>query len=409
MSVTYDLDLALSEYVAGVFTVDGSALDGTDGLSDVGLFDGTYDTITSDAQEPYQIVAGTDNLMAQVQAANMTVTVSRVDNPGYWNPNNPASPLNSVTPGFTPMRPGRLRGTLDDGTEYGIFKGFLRRATWNSQTRSCELYFEDILLWAARVYPTIPSTGPIFLGDAIKLLFSYVDAFTTVTAEDGILLDDFSADGTRSVTSILADLLAADLGVVFVNGDGEVVYERADTPLLRAPAATVQIATEASEEQSGIDLDAIGTRATVEKLDAGGTVVATATSINGPAETEYGRADIGAVSSAYVPTNGTGSLAEELTIRGGEGKPPVEFTIGEITDATDNTILRLILGQQLQAVYTILDTLGGTSGDAIVQRATHTIQTGFHQVQYLAKRRTPVSVFTVDGSALDGTDQLRYP
>jgi hypothetical protein len=102
----YTLEMAFNENVAGVMTVDGSALEGPDGLTDVGLFTGTFDNISSDAQAPYRVVFGTDNLMGAVQAANLTVSVARVDDPDYWNPKNPASPLNTQTPGFIPMRPG---------------------------------------------------------------------------------------------------------------------------------------------------------------------------------------------------------------------------------------------------------------------------------------------------------------
>jgi hypothetical protein len=86
---TYALAVAFDENVSGVFTVDGSALDGLDGLTDVGLFAGTFDDVTLDAQAPYRVVFGTDNLMAAVQPANLTVTVARVDNPELLEPEQP--------------------------------------------------------------------------------------------------------------------------------------------------------------------------------------------------------------------------------------------------------------------------------------------------------------------------------
>jgi hypothetical protein len=102
------LEMALSELVAGVFTLN-SGLDGPDLLSDLGAFAGAYDDISGDVSGPIRVEAGTDSLASgKVLASTLTATVSRPDDPGYWNPNNPASPLNSVTPGFVPLRPGRL-------------------------------------------------------------------------------------------------------------------------------------------------------------------------------------------------------------------------------------------------------------------------------------------------------------
>ncbi len=400
---TYDMQIAFNENVAGVFTVDGSALDGTDGLTDVGLFAGTFDDVTDDvSHDGYQIVFGTDNLMAAIQPATLTCKVARVDDPGFWNPNNPASPLNSDTPGFVPMRPVRLRATVG-GNTYGVFRGFLRTATWNSQTRECEIHCEDLLLWASRVYPVIASTGPIQVGALVQLLFQHVDATVTAIVDPGILLDDFSADGSQSVTQILTNVLAVDLGTVYINGDGVPVYREHSYPLAANAAATVTITEQASEEQAGVDLDTIGTRATVEKLDSGGSVLGSWSKINADAEARFGRADIAAISSAYVQSGQT--LADELVYEGVEGKPPLQFTLANVDDVT----LLLMLQSQPLTVYTVDDPFGGSSGDGIAQRITHTIGPGgFHQAEFLCKARRS-RAFSVDGSALDGTDGLRYP
>jgi len=402
-NATYRLEVAFDENVAGVFTVDGSALDGTDGLTDVGLFSGTFDDVSSDAQDPYRVVVGTDNLMSQTQPGNLTVTVSRVDNPSFWNPNNPASPLNSNVPGFIPMRPVKLIATLS-GVDYSLFKGFLRHATWNSTTRACELYAEDMLLWASRVYPTIASTGTITVGALITLLWSFVDPTVTPICDVGITLDDFSADGTRSVTDLMTDVLTVDLGTVYVNGNGVPVYEQHDTALTRAPAATIAVTSQASEEQSGIDLDDIFTRASVEKTDpVTGNIVSTWSALADPVfEHRLGRADFPPISSPYVQDGG--ALASELVTQGLEGKQPLQLTVANI----DDTTLLLMLQSPPLTVFTVTDAFGGSTGNGIVQQISQTISVGLHQAEYLMKSR-PQTAFTVSGSALDGTDGLRYP
>lgn len=398
---SYKLEVAFNENVAGVFTVDGSAMSGTDGLTDVGQFAGTFDDITLDAQAPYEVVFGTDNLMSAVQPASLTVTVARVDEPDYWNPNNPASPLNTNTPGFVPMRPVRLTADVD-GVTYGIFRGFLRHATWKSKDRSCELYCEDFLLWASRVYPTIASTGPTNMGAVFKLLVAAVDPTLAPIADTGISLPDFSADGTRSVTQLIADLLTVDLGTVYVNSDGIPVYEQHDTPLARPAVATIVVADHVSEEQSGIDLDAIRTRATATQTDAAGTVLSSVTVIDADSEKRYGRADYGEVSSPNV--GNPSALANELVYEGVQGKQPLQFTLANV----DNATLLLMLTTPPLYVFTINDSFGGSVGDVIIQQIRQTFGTGLHEAQYLTSAR-PTRAFTVDGSALDGPDALRYP
>lgn len=398
---TYTLELALDAAVAGVFTVD-SALDGTDGLTDTALSDGTYTDISSDVQDPYQVVFGTDNLLGQAQAGNLTVTVASVDDPGYWNPANPSSPLASDTPGLVPMRPIQLTA-VKDRVVYPVFTGYTSRGLWDSSTRSLQLYCEDFLLWASRVYPTIASTGPTTMGAVFRLLVAAVDPTLTPIADQGILLPDFSADGTLSVTQILANLLAADLGTVYVGRDGIPVYRQADHALAAASVATVTITEQTSEEQTGFDVTDIGTRVTVEQLDGTGTVVATASRVNAAAELTYGRADLNGVSSAYVEA--PGALADELLYRGVRGKPPVQFTLADV----DDTTLLLMLTSAPLTVYTVDDPFAGTAGDAIAQRISHTIKTGLHGTELLCVARdSSDSVMTVD-SALDGADGLRYP
>lgn len=402
MGATYKLEIALSRAVAGVFTL-ASALGGTDILTDVSLSDGTYTDISDDTLDPYQVVYGTDSLMSQVQAGNLTVTVGRVDDPGYWNPANPTSPLASDTPGQVPMRPVRLTATTDDGSVYPVFTGYTRRGQWDSMSRCIQLYCEDWLLWASRVYPSIPSTGPIYMGDVFRLLVAAVDPTLTPVADNGIMLPDFSADGTQSVSDILSTLLQVDLGTVYAGRDGTPVYRQADSPLAASPAATITVTRQVSEEQTGVDLDDIGTRVTVEQLDDTGAVVASATVVDSDAELTYGRADLPTVSSALVAS--PAALAAELVYRGARGKPPLDFVLADVDTAT----LAVILQSAPLTVYTIDDSFAGSSGDAITQRITETIQTGIHQAELLCVARAADDQAFTLASPLGGPAKLRYP
>lgn len=402
--MSWALDVAFNENVAGVFTLE-SALDGPDTLSDLGAFAGTFDSVEDDVTGSINVTTGTDTLAGSTQASSLTATVARPDDPGYWNPNNPDSPLNGFEPGFQVMRPGRLIESTEDGTMYGVFYGFLRRATWSASTRSCELYFEDLLFRASRVYPTIFPTGPTTTGAVIGLILDAMGwpwpQWRQLAVGDA--LDNFTADGTESALSLFSDLLTAERGTVFVRGDGVFVYESRDMPLSRPVSATFSTAAELSECESGIDADSVLTRASVTKTDPSGDTEGTNWTAMASAvfEQRVGRSDWPAISSPYIPAAGGQNLADDLVFQGVTGKPPVLVTVTAIDDDT----LATILSSPLQSVFEIDDPLGGTAGVFIVQRAVHTIDVQ-HHVDYTLTKRIAAS-YTLD-SALDGPDVFRY-
>lgn len=404
---TYALQAGFNEIVSGVFYIETSSLSGIDGLSDLGLFAGTLDDISADLEGAVTIETGTDSLIGSVQASSLTAHVARVDNPGYWNPNNPASPLNLVTPGFVPARPVRYQGT-QDATTYGLFYGFLVRATWNIRTRSCELYCEDLLKWCSRVYPVITSTGPTTTGAAVGKILDAVGwtgaSLRSLSTGDSIA--DFSADGSQTALELIAALLEAERGTVYVRGDGVVVYESRDKVQARTASATLNVKTNLDTLESSIDLDKIFTRVTVTRVDpVNGNF--TFTAIDATGEMQYGRGELPAISSPYIPSNAAvTALAQDLIYDGVRGKPPIVATAIN----ADATTLQAMLASPLLTVFSITDVVGGTVGNLVVQRAVHTIEKRRHEVEYTMAKRL-ASVFyldTVGGSALDGTDPLRY-
>lgn len=281
--------------------------------------------------------------------------------------------------------------------EWPLFRGYIRRASWRLSTRTCELYCEDFLLWASRVKPVIASTGPTTVGAVIETLFLAVDPTCTPRCDVGKEIDDFSADGTVSVTQLISDLLAGDRGTVFVDLDGTPVYEQHDTPLARHVLATLTVTEQASDVESGIDLDDIGTRAAVSNPDTEESW----TSIDETAEKRFGQGDIDEVSSGYVKFGQ--ALADDLVYEGVNGRPPITVTVAN----ADGDTLEQILSTPLQTVFALNDDFGGTNVPAaIVQQITHTVSTGLHECAYLMTKR-PARAFSLD-SALDGPDVLRY-
>lgn len=398
------LSIAFNEVVAGVFSLT-SGLDGTDVLSDVGLFDGTFDDVSDDMTGTATVTAGTDKLAGTVQASNMRATVARVDDPGFWNPVNPASPLNGVFPGFEEMRPGRLTETTAAGTEYGVFFGFLRDATFRTTTRSCELYFEDLLFRAGRVFPNIPSTGPTTTGAAIGLV---LDAMGVPWPEwrrlaVGDAIDDFSADESKSALQLFAELVAAERGTVFVDGDGIFVYESRGMPRTRLSSGTLSTTDNLEELEVGISADSRFSRVSVTHTDPiGGDT--TWTHEDAALERRIGESEAPPVSSPYVPLSSGQDLADDIVFEGSQGKPPATATAAAIGD--DDPTLDLILSSPLQTVFDVDDPVGNTDGVYVLQGKTHRLDTGIHRVTYTLTRRVSRE-FALD-SGLDGPDVLRY-
>jgi hypothetical protein len=286
--------------------------------------------------------------------------------------------------------------------KYGVFYGFLRRAPWRASTRSCQLYFEDLLFRASRVFPVIASTGPTTTGAAIGLV---LDAMGWTWPEwrslaRGDTLDDFRADGSQSALQLFGLLVTAERGTVFVRGDGVFVYESRDMPQTRVPVGILSTVVNLEDLESSIDADSILTRVTVTKTDPVTPIVRG--QVDALAEQRFGRGDAPSISSPYVPANGVQLLADDIVYQGVNGKPPATAEVF----AVDNATTSLILGSALQTVFTIVDPLGGTTGDYLVAGATHTLDTGSHRVSYTLTKRAARS-FALD-SALNGPDVFRY-
>jgi hypothetical protein len=307
----------------------------------------------------------------------------------------------------------KVRSKTTAPAEFGVFYGFLRRAQWQSQTRACQLYFEDLLFRLTRVYPIIPSTGPSTTGAAIGLV---LDAAGWTWPEwrllaTGDAIDDFSADGSRTARNLLDDLIAAERGTIFVRGDGVFVYESRGQVQTRHAAWTLAATSPAAptpdanleDFESGIDADSILTRATVTRTDPGGILAdVTWTATDALAEQRYGRGDVPAISSPYVPAANGQDLADDLVYSGVQGGPPFTANVFAIDDETLNDIL----ASALQTVVAVDDPLAGTEGDFVIQRASHILDTGQHRTSYTLTKRAARS-YALD-SQLDGPDVFRY-
>jgi hypothetical protein len=220
---TPQVELSLVGDNTGVFAFDSSLFDGTD------VFGGTFggdalDDITADVMEASGH-RGRSSDLSGIEMGAMSLVLR--DPTGKYNPRGTQEPGLRIKP----MR--RLRCRLSYlGTTEGRFSGFIRRA-WHDPSKSVQRsYIEavDLFTWLQRVNPVIASTGSTTVGAAIGLILDAAE-WTDATLRDldtGSSIPDFSADGTKNALQLVADLLAADLGLFWVDRNGVVTYRDKD-------------------------------------------------------------------------------------------------------------------------------------------------------------------------------------
>jgi hypothetical protein len=402
-TLTPKVEIAFDSTVNGVFLIDYSGLDGPDGLADDLLFAGTYNDVTADVDESVTIVLGSDDLAGVVQASTCDFALVRPTDIGYWNPRNPTSAPNSVSPGFKEMRPVRVTGN-DGAADHGLFFGFIRNAHFDAASGICQLHCEDLLLWLARLYPVIASTGATTTGAAIGLILDAAN-WNDPTLRDlavGDSIADFSADGTKTGLQLIADLLAAERGTVYIDPeDGVVVYRNRDYPQTSATVAT--LTNQLVDLGADLDVDRINTRVTVTRT--GGVAQ---TTIDNDAEADYGRGDQTSIDTPYLPSDALALLlAGDILTDKKRSIAPVRAQMQNDDAAT----LQLQLSLRPLQALAISEDLAGTSGTYTVQQIKQRLDTqGFYlETEMLATLRDPeLTPFRIDLSELDGNDVLRY-
>lgn len=337
-----ELRIGWEDSPGGIFVLDGSELDSADVLAGLGAdqFTGTYDDVSEDVADGPRIKIGRDTALANFDASSCTFTLHRPDNPDYYNPNAIAgqSPLAGLTPGFEPMRPVRMRATVD-GTTTVVWYGYIRSASWDSETQRCQIQAEDLFLWLSRVRPTytsgeITAAGVTTAADAIGFILTEA-GFTNPDLRDlgesgkpGItmtLAEQLTPD--KTALQIIGEVLAADRGAFWVQG-GVATYRARTYKYERDSLATVQ--SEALRIGSGLDLDRIVNRQTVTRT--GGT----AQQANDYASQQrYGLADGSAIESPYLSSD-TDAAALATFILRSTARPQPPITLAVDNDTTEN-------------------------------------------------------------------------
>lgn len=407
---SFTVEVAWESAVTLVFKLDVSTLDSGSILDGVGVgdFTGAYDNVTLDC-EGIRIKRGRDDALKGMQAGEAEFTLYRPDQPDFYNPNAPSgvSPLGGVSPGFVPMRPVRIRAVYN-ATTYSLFYGFIRSAEWDSDTKRCRINAVDLFLWLSRVLPSFTaaeaaSSGVDDTASAIGYILDQA-GFTDPTKRDldpaggdTIALTDYT--GEANALAIVEELLEAERGVFYVEGDGSAKYRNRRERYETDSSATFQ--TEAIKYGSGLDLDRIVNRQTITRQDSSRADVYTTTVVDGDSVSTFGLADGPTIASPYIESNtAADDLAEWLVDSLATPRPPISLEIDNQDDTTILYQLDLDLGDRITAptqyealvfgdsVFGGSDTFAG-SADYHIEQITHDISAGgiYHRTQYVLSER----------------------
>src|SRR6185437_16194450 len=169
---------------------------------------------------------GRQDAVPGVQAGQLNVTV--IDTTGTYNPKNSLSPLAGR---LLPRRFGRLSYGWPDGLRryfaIYLYRGYIReiQGPQSRQSPYSTLTFIDVMEEMSVLKPVIASIGPSTTGGAITAILNAVEYPSTLRdIAVGDPLPDFSADGSTDALTLIADLLAAELGEFFIAADGTATY-----------------------------------------------------------------------------------------------------------------------------------------------------------------------------------------
>jgi hypothetical protein len=394
---TVSVEIAWSPEHAGEFHLDTSQLNSTDTLG--GDFGGNVFDDLSDEVKSVQITRGRGGDLSVIEQGRCVLELK--DSTGKYNPENPASPL---APYLDTHKPVRVSAT-HLGTTYRLFYGFISKIEHDpaKESQSSRIEAVDFFEWLNAAKPVIAATGQTTVGTVIGLL---LDALTwndpsKRDLDVGRFIPNFSSDGTRSALQLIEDLLEVDLGIVFVNGNGVVVFVEGDARWSNVPPFDTFGNDVMSLARPGIDKQNMINRQTVVRT--GGTPQ-TYTDPNMPPGRPFYDGEV--IDSPYLSSDGQAlSLATMIvTLRRG-GRPPTRGIV--LWDRDDTAILKQMRRELADSVE-VTEALGGTSLQGAIAGLTHELAPGgLHKTTYLVTKRL-FAGWTIDGSLIDGPDVLTY-
>lgn len=397
---SYTLEASWNAYNVGIFTFDTSTFDGIDtfGVSPFDThFTGPNDDISSLFDQAH-VFRGRGTGRDIVRAGSCTITLRDPD--GLCNPENPSSPLYGELEDR--LHPIRLRGKYA-GTSYGIFYGWIRRSIWQPQRRrgTSELECVDLFWWLDRANPVIASTGPTTTGAAIGLILDsvgWVDPLARAL-DTGDAIPDFSADGSKTALQMIGDLLEAERGAFYINGQGVATYRSRLSRLTMSSLAT--LTNTMRDLGPGVDFEEVDSRVRVRRTQT--TYLAEA--VDDEARRKVGYSDYDFETSYLQSDTQADDLAHWLVAQLKLPRQPIyQLTI----DNREPALLTQILARDLVDRITVNAVRGSIGGDFHIDQIDETITQQGHSAQWLVSRAGVGSPIRFDISTFGGPDLFVY-
>lgn len=380
----------------GTFIIGTSVLDGDDTIG--GFFGNeVFDNLTP-WLEDVTWQRGRSSHLGEMQPGTLRARLADPD--GRFNPHNPDSPLAGQ---ITVMRPARLTETLD-GNDRVQYYGFVESVTHNParDQQETEITCIDLSEWLAVTYPVIAATGPTTVGAVIGLLLD--EAQWTDPGlrdlDDGGDVPDFEADGSKTIPTILGELLTVDLGVFFIGAGGVATYRSRDRRF--APGAATYALT---GELVGRALPSINVRGVINRQTVTREAGTPQTRDDTESQSAIGVRAGSPITSPYLDSDQQAdALAGMLVILQKEPRPPVRQI--ELLNR-DATAMGLQFNVDLQDRVSFVEDAGGTTIQGIVEHVEHAVWQGaaFHRAAYTVAHRTH-NAFIIDLSVIGSTTDL---
>jgi hypothetical protein len=382
----YLIDAAWSRTRSGVVTIGTSTIGSADQIG--GLFSHyTFASVKNDVKE-FAVTRGRTGQDGAMTEGHMTLRLK--DLTGVYNPENTGSAL---SPDVVPLRPIRVRATHNAVT-YGVFFGWITRIEHDPSPEGQETTIEaaDFFHWL-RAFKPVLSLGETTVGAALSAILGACGLSDPayIALDAGHTIPFLHADGTRPALRLIEDVLAADMGVFFVDSSGVVTYH--DTTRRDTAGAVDATWTQAliGDALPATDIDLVRNGWTVTRLGPDGQPA-------GPPQTAYdgttrdasvyGPRDGDPVSSPYLMDEAQAlGLAEYKVLLHKDPVNPVREV--RIPNRDDTAIVQQ-LARDLGDRVALTETLGGTSTTGFVEGVRHRVwEAGrFHEVAYtISKRR----------------------
>lgn len=329
-------------------------------------------------------------------AGQMTLVLD--DQTGGYNPENTGSAL---SPNVVPLRPIRVRATHNAVT-YGLFFGWITRIEHNPSPTGQETRIEatDFFWWLDAMKPGV-TLGTTTVGAAISALLGHCGlsdpAYIALDTGHTVPFVSTFANPTttKSALTVIQELLAADMGVFFVDGAGVVTYHDTTRRDTAGAVDATWTQTLIGDARPATDIAQVKNAYTVTRLGADGQPA-------GPPQTAYdattrdfsvyGYRDGDPLSTPYLVDDAQAlALATYKVLL---HKDPVNPVMGVRIPNRDDTAIVQQLARDLGDRVTLTETLGGTSTTGFVEGVAHHIWEGgrFHEASYVISKRRIDSV-----------------